>query len=226
MYAGCGIGDAILLAPNATRILSRWGTVLEDLEAVSADRNNWTFHDTSGKLLLEQKIPPSNDGLPSLSGPRGHVQILLHKYAECLGVKFVFGTRISRYFEDDQSAGIYVGDKKYEADAVIAADGVHSKARAYITKQVEKPTPSGFAIFRSILPLSNLLENPATAEFANIKEDQAFVWIGDDVHCIVSTNIRLNRAGFFITHKVWPPLISYLHCSSCLHQLNIGQHTG
>ncbi|KAM5356837.1 hypothetical protein ACJ41O_003483 [Fusarium nematophilum] len=124
----------------------------------------------------------------------------MYDYAVQLGVEFVFGKCIANYWEDGERAGIYVDGEKIEADAVVAGDGVHSKARKYVTGVDEKPKRSGFAVYRSWFSM-DALDDPLTQQFATCGKDLNYVWIGTDIHAVVTTNSNLQSVTAFVTHR-------------------------
>jgi len=142
------------------------------------------------------------DGFPNIYPSRGRAHRLIYEYADSLGIQFRFGVRVSRFFEGEHEAGIYAGDEKITADAVIAADGVHSKARALILQKSENLKSSGFAAYRSWFPVDALPKIPELDDIINAKEDRYWTWIGTDVHALVMTNVKMQWLACFCTHKV------------------------
>lgn len=182
--------------------MKNWGTVLDEVLAIGAQPETLAIKDQHGKVLLNQPLPKDYDGFPNIYSNRGKTQLLMYQYAVSLGVDFVFDARISEFFENDSSAGIVLGSKKYVADLVIGADGVHSKARAFVTGKQEKPQKSGFAVYRSWFQLERLIGNPQTEWIAKSDKDLIMVWIGDNTHSIVTTNVKMQSITCFATHKV------------------------
>jgi len=125
----------------------------------------------------------------------------MYQYALSLGVEFTFNARVSEYFEEDGCAGIINVGQKHTADFVIAADGVHSKGRAYVTGIADKAKKSGFAVYRSWFSLDRLAGHPLTAYMAESKKDLFAIWIAEDTHAILTTNVNLQTCTCFATHK-------------------------
>ncbi|GES58711.1 FAD binding domain protein [Aspergillus terreus] len=75
---------------------------------------------------------------------------LLYQTAKDCGVDLRFGVKVTGYWESEDGAGIRLenGDK-VAADCVIAADGIHSRARDIITGEEPVPHETGAAIYRS-----------------------------------------------------------------------------
>ncbi|PSN61314.1 FAD/NAD(P)-binding domain-containing protein [Corynespora cassiicola Philippines] len=156
---------------------------------------------SASNLLLESPLPTAEEGFPELYCNRGEVQRVLYEHAISLGIKFRFGARITKYHEDDEGAGVYVGETLFKADGVIAADGIHSIARTVVTEREDKPVSSGYAIYRSWFPLDVLKDDPKTSHYVTSGENSFHVWLGRDIHCMIVTNQNLNGCVVFCTHK-------------------------
>ncbi|KAL6405131.1 hypothetical protein AUP68_11975 [Ilyonectria robusta] len=194
-------GDVIQMPANGTRLMSRWGDVLEKIVKISASPDTMTIMNKDGKVLLNQQLHTDFDGFPIVYGHRGRIQQTFNEYAISLGVEIEWGASVSQVFEDEGSAGVIAGGQKYEADFVIAADGVHSKSRSYVVGTVDRPKKSGFAVYRSWFPLQLLQDDPVTQEIATSDKPLFKIWIAEDTHGILTTNPALQSATCFVTHK-------------------------
>jgi 2-polyprenyl-6-methoxyphenol hydroxylase-like FAD-dependent oxidoreductase len=192
------------IAANATRIMKNWGNTLELVESESSAPRMMKCHSAQGELLVEQEMPHEYEGFPNVYVNRGLTQKRIYDYAVSLGIEFNFNCKITRYFEEESCAGIFVGDTRYTADAVIVGDGVHSRARELITRKGDAAQPSGFAIYRSWFSLNHLRGDPLLEEICNSKEDVFLMWIGTNTHSILMTNVKLNFVVIFCIHTVWP----------------------
>lgn len=68
--------------------------------------------------------------------------------AQRLDIPFLFNKRVVRYFEEGSKAGVETdGGEKFEADVVIAADGIGSKSQAIVGGKV-RAASSGRAMWR------------------------------------------------------------------------------
>lgn len=191
-----------MLGSNASRVMSRWPGMLDKVHNVSSLPTRLRIHNQAGKLLVEQPLPSEFDGFPNSYANRTRVQNHMWEYAKELGVEFTFNARITEYFEEEDHAGIVYDGQRFTADLVVAADSVHSRARAYVTGQNEKAQKSGFAVYRSWFDLDLLKNHPLTKEIAEADEDDYRIWIGENTHAILTTNRNLRAATVFCTHKV------------------------
>ena len=195
-------GDVIGLAPNTTRIFSRWGDTLAKMQLIDSKLTTCDFVNKAGEMVLSQKLPQHHEGYPNLYAHRSYSQILFYEYAMSLGIKIIFDTRVTEYFENDHEAGIIVDGERVTADCVVAADGVHSKARKSVTGVEDIPKASGFAIFRCFCPIEPFLRDPKVNHLIPEKGDRLIIWIGEDTHGIIQTQKQLDGITVFLTHKV------------------------
>lgn len=211
----------IQIGSSATRVMSSWGKVVPDIQRISSQPSTMTIFDKHGGEVFTGPLPKEFDGYPVLFPNRGYIQEHVFTYAQSLGVKFHFGSRITSYFEDGNAAGIIVGDERISADGVIACDGIHSSARKYITGAQQHARTSGFAVYRSWFSLDCLAGNPLTKKFAESKVDEYYVWLGTDIHAILFTTVSVRGAVVYLTHKV----SNSISISKWLSQENLRGHT-
>ena len=87
------------------------------------------------------------------------------------------------YFEGEKTGkgGAITNDgKRYEAEVVIAADGVGSKSQKLVGGQV-RARSSGGAMWRAIFPIEHLDKNPEVKEFFHLisgTEPIVRTWLG------------------------------------------------
>ncbi|KAG8158508.1 hypothetical protein KVR01_011630 [Diaporthe batatas] len=155
-------GDVIQIGANATRLMESWGNVLEDVKNTSTTPETLDIMNKGGKVLLKQNLHKEYDGYPNAYGKRALIQAKLYEYAMSLGVEVRLGSPAVDVFETGDFAGCSVAGQTFQADLLIAADGVHSKTRKHVTGFGDRPKKSGFAVYRSWFPLDDT---------GNIEED-------------------------------------------------------
>lgn len=195
-------GDVIRFEANASRVMEPWGQVLGDAVKAAAPLEKLEIMNQDGRLLLEQPLDTLFDGYPNVYVNRGHVQKLMLDYAVSLGVEIKLGCPVSDVFESEDTAGIRVREHTFEADCVLAADGVKSKARSAVTGMSDRPKKSGFAIYRAWFPLDVFLKEPAVEHLMHTERPVCKLWIAPDSHAILTTNLNMRAATCFLTHKV------------------------
>lgn len=132
------LGDIISFGPNAGRIFTRWsdGKISRQLRALSINLTNHGFkiHKWTGEHIYTQPTPPQNPSAPMFNGHRGELHEIVFDYAKDeLNIPIYLGQKISKYFENDEEAGIELeGGTRVAAGVVIGCDGVRSKARELV----------------------------------------------------------------------------------------------
>ena len=126
-------------------------------------------------------------------------------------MKIEFNRRVVDYFEDETTGkgGCVTDDgKRYEADVVIAADGVGSKSQRLVGGQV-RARSSGRAMWRAAFPIENLEKDP------EVKEHYKMVG-PDNSEPIVRTYLGPGTYGMTLTRPetmIW--IINHNVSSSC-----------
>ena len=84
---------------------------------------------------------------------------MLYDHAVSLGVDVTFGKHVQEYIDrsSKSKAGVVTSaDERFEADLVVAADGVGSTSWRLIQETQSKPRSSGFAVYRVALETPDL----------------------------------------------------------------------
>jgi len=177
------LGDIISFGPNAGRILARWndGAVARAMLSISIKLSDYGFnihkYDT-GEIMINQRMPPRDEAAPYFSGHRGELHEIMFNYAREVGVDIRLGQRVEQYWENEQAAGIVLGNgTRVQGDVVVASDGVRSKARTLVLGYEDKPKSSGYAIWRSWFSNTDMIADPETKQFCE-KGDTFNGWIG------------------------------------------------
>ncbi|EME48805.1 monooxygenase-like protein [Dothistroma septosporum NZE10] len=168
-------GDMYFMGLSATRFFKHWPEMKAEYDSIGL-HNAWieTF-----KHSGEQMIPPLSvaerlrDAGLDPNTPPGTFQMrpliyqMFVKQVEKLGVDIEFNRRVVDYFEDEATGkgGCVTEDgKRYEADVVIAADGVGSKSQKLVGGQV-RARSSGRAMWRAAFPIGHLDKDPEVKDF-------------------------------------------------------------
>lgn len=194
-------GDIITLTANATTVMEKWGNVVPVMAAESATPSIVTFKNDKGDTILQQDWRHKYNGHYNLYTSRARSQGIIYDYAVEIGIKFTFGARITKYWEDGNKAGVYLDDELVTADFVVGADGVYSRARQFVTGTADMPQRSGFAVYRAYFPIEHIKKDPLTQHLAYSKTDELIIWIGLDLHAIFIINAKLGFVSAYLTHK-------------------------
>lgn len=146
---------------------------------------------------LDPKTPPGSFQMRPL------VYQMFVEQVERLGVKVDFDVRIVDYFEDaERGKGGCVAEDgtRYEADLIIAADGVGSKSQKLVGGQV-RAQKSGRAMWRAAFPIEHLDKNPEVKEFFSLIDGTDPIvrtWLGPSTYGLTLT--RPDRMIWIVNH--------------------------
>ncbi|KAF2138897.1 uncharacterized protein K452DRAFT_290542 [Aplosporella prunicola CBS 121167] len=168
-------GDMYFMGLSATRFFKHWPEMAKEYDQISI-HNAWmeTFKHDGEQMIAPKKVAErlraeglDPDTPPGTFQMRPLVYKMFVNQVEQMGVKVKFHQRVVDYFEDEESGRASVvtdRGERYEADVVIAADGVGSKSQRIVGGQV-KAMSSGRAMWRAAFPLEELNKNPEVKEF-------------------------------------------------------------
>lgn len=91
------------------------------------------LHNYQGKKLASQSLPhTAYGGAHAYNGHRGELHRIVYEHALALGVPIRLECTVSAYWETAETAGVVCDGERMEADVVVGADGVRSKARTLV----------------------------------------------------------------------------------------------
>ncbi len=141
------VGAAILMWPNAMRVLDRLGlaTAIREHGAV-LEKARWLRSD--GKLLNQFQLPKSD--VPAVALHRADLQ---HTLIQALPQDTIhLGYVFERYEQlPDQIIAHFDDARSFACDALIAADGIHSHARTQMLND-GAATEHGYVAWRGVAP--------------------------------------------------------------------------
>jgi len=97
--------------------------------------NELRLHSHLGELIAAQPYPQKIGESHAYNGHRGELHAILLKHAREIGINMRLGCTVVDYFEDEARgvAGVILRDgTRLEADLVVGADGVRSRARKLV----------------------------------------------------------------------------------------------
>ncbi|EFQ99848.1 FAD binding domain-containing protein [Nannizzia gypsea CBS 118893] len=199
------LGDGIGIACNAARVISKWGggSVHKTLESFTSVMNPTSIYDETGTLKTKASISGYGKGEGYLLH-RGDLAMTLFDHVKSLGIDVRMGVSIAEYWETDTAAGVIVDGERIEADCVIAADGVHSKARAPITGQTPLVRASGRAIYRAWFESSALKDCPEAewlSKPGSEGNDDAHIYLAKDIVMIMGTSQNYKAITWSCVHS-------------------------
>lgn len=191
MFLTIGAGDMYFMGLSATKFMKHWPELAEEYNEISL-HNAWieTFKHDGESMIKPLKVADRLRGAgldpntpPGTFQMRPLVYKMFVRQVERLGINIEFNKRVVDYFEDAEAGkGAAIADDgtRYEADIVIAADGVGSKSQKLVGGQV-RAQKSGRAMWRAAFPRTALDKNPEVKEFfglINGTEPIVRTWLG------------------------------------------------
>ncbi|GAA6037985.1 hypothetical protein JCM8097_009526 [Rhodosporidiobolus ruineniae] len=157
------VGAAIHLGPNASKIALQWGLDLDRLRACEVNY----FHELGSDGRTHFRIPIKGReefGAPWLLNHRVDLHNELRRLAtrdDGPGSPAVLRTA-AKVVQVDPEAGIVQleGGEVLQADAIIAADGIHSVGRTAVLGNKLVAQRSGYSAYRALIPRDVLATNP------------------------------------------------------------------
>ncbi|KAK8113254.1 FAD/NAD(P)-binding domain-containing protein [Apiospora sp. TS-2023a] len=174
------MGDMYFMGLSGTKFFKHWPEMAQEYDEISL-HNCWmeTFKHDGTRMIPVLKVAErlKEAGLDPNTPPgafqmRPLVYKMFVNQVTRLGIKIEFGKRVVRYFEDAarNKAGVETDNgERFEADVVIAADGVGSKSQEVVGGQV-RAASSGRAMWRAVFPVEVLDKNPEVKEFFKLKD--------------------------------------------------------
>ncbi|TNY24092.1 hypothetical protein DMC30DRAFT_420671 [Rhodotorula diobovata] len=157
------VGAAIHLGPNASKIALKWGLSLEKLNSPEVN----FYHEMGADGPTHFKIPiraREEFGAPWLLNHRVDLHAELRRLAtreDDLTAPAVVRTasRVERIDPDSGTLYLATGET-ITADVIVAADGIHSVARAAVIGSDLSAKPSGHSAYRALIPRSAFDDQP------------------------------------------------------------------
>lgn len=182
------VGSGIQLAPNATRILARIGALdrVREPAVQPLDRTVRRWND--GSVIHEKelgKLIEDEFGAPYLVIHRADLldaltSVALDPVGSGTPVRIELGAPVTEFTTLGDSAFVRTADgREFNADVVIAADGIHSAARAAIG-ELDKPVYSGESCWIGLVEPDRLSAD--VRDFAG--HHGTHVWVGPGRHVV------------------------------------------
>ena len=188
------VGAGLQMSPNATRLLRGWG-VLDRAIDTGVAPERIVFRDAlTGEELLREDLTGEyyeRYGAPYIVAHRSDLHRLLMEECQKLGVVLRNNVRIEKVENVDGGARALAADGRvFEADAVVAADGIKSTVRRQFSD--DEPVGSEYVAYRGALPVS---------EVGHAGDMEAVVvWMGPECHLV---QYPLRQGDLFNTVAVY-----------------------
>ena len=172
------VGAGIQLAPNATRLLRMWGLLDPVLElGVKPTRLVLSDAHTGDELTaLDLGVPfAERYNAPYVVLHRTDLLDVLLTACREAGVQLENNRQVTSVHTDPEVATVRTADgTEYAARLVIAADGLNSTLRRYLSD--DEPIASGFVAYRGALPLTEIKRHASL--------DEVQLYVGPGIHLV------------------------------------------
>ncbi|KAF2145287.1 uncharacterized protein K452DRAFT_266078 [Aplosporella prunicola CBS 121167] len=189
------IGAGLQLTPNATRLLHTWAISTSALKAVEPARLQ--VHRFSGPVLADSgpgfaAAMRARYAAPFADVHRADLHAALVARARALGVVLRVGERVDALDLDlNHDLGLGAGQhtarvrtvhgKTWDADVVVAADGLWSRCRECVLGRADAPLPTGDLAFRVVLGVEQIADAQLRAW---VRANEVHFWIGPRAHAV------------------------------------------
>ena len=172
------VGAGLQMAPNASRVLKRWGLLEKALE-IGVQPKHLVFRDAvSGEELTRQSLGAEFEeryGAPYVVIHRSDLHRILLEACQENGVTLLNGVFVEKVETEGDKARAYAANGDvYEANAVLAADGLKSTLRKAVAE--DAPVPSSYVAYRGTVPITD-----ATPK-ADLED--VIVYLGPNCHLV------------------------------------------
>lgn len=172
------VGAGLQLAPNCTRILERYG-LLDEARSLGVTPEAMVMKDgldDTELTRLDLRDVERRFGYPYLVIHRSDLHRILLEACKRQGVDLITDAKAVEYANLPGGASVTFADGTHaEAPVVIAADGLHSRARSLIID--DQPVSSSYVAYRGAVPMSQVKQN-------HIDTDAVVVHLGNNCHFV------------------------------------------
>ncbi|KAK8854484.1 hypothetical protein IAR55_003222 [Kwoniella newhampshirensis] len=151
-------GGAIMLAPNALRVLDKVIGVDEEIKGEGFGLDKIDFFWEDGLRVGGITMEDGGYGALRIQRTKLH-RTLLDLCERDDRVEIKYGSKFVRIVEDEEGVTAYIeGGEAIRGDILIGADGIHSKVRAHVLgDRAPVPTYSGMVGIGGTLPRSSII---------------------------------------------------------------------
>lgn len=156
------------------------------------------------------KAPPTlagpwGDNAPARDYSRPHFANMLLRQVRRCGIPIIFGKRAVEYYDYKSipKAGVVTQDgERFEAEIVIAADGIGSKSQELLFDPDERSRSIGKALYRAGYDTERGLADPVVRKYfapPNDTDSTVAFMVGPDAHAVVHVDQKMMAWAFVHT---------------------------
>lgn len=202
------VGAGIQMAPNAARILARFGILEEVLkDATLLEKNSLRRYADDEELGTAPLMPAIGEkyGAPISVIHRGDLQRILLQATKQAGVEIRLSTKVVAV-DSEFNARVRTKDGEWiEGDVVIAADGIKSDIRRQIAASHghrDFSLPTGDAAYRVLIPKERMEHDERALKLLN--QNVGMRWMGPGGHIMAYPIKRNTVYNMVLLHPAKP----------------------
>lgn len=202
------VGAGIQLAPNAARILARFGVLEAALrDATLLEKNSLRRYADDEELGTAPLMPAVGQkyGAPLSVIHRGDLQRVLLEATKKAGVTIRTATKVVAV-DANFSARVQTQNGEWvEGDVVIAADGIKSGIRRQIAEahgHQDSSSPTGDAAYRVLIPKEKMVHDERAMRL--LQENIGMRWMGPGGHIMAYPIKRNTVYNMVLLHPAKP----------------------
>ena len=202
------VGAGIQVAPNAARILARFGILEEVLaDATLLEKNSLRRYTDDEELGTAPLMPGIGEtyGAPLSVIHRGDLQRILLNAAKRVGIEIRTATKVVAVDADFHARVRTKAGEWVEGDVVIAADGIKSDIRRQIAASHghrDLSAPTGDAAYRVLIPKEKMTHDQRAMELLN--QNVGMRWMGPGGHIMAYPIKRNTVYNMVLLHPAKP----------------------
>ncbi len=180
------LGDSLGLGENALKLLERWGgrELYQRLTSIGNQAENMQIRRWGdGKILAQQPLMD----MAGYIGHRGDYHEAFLQAVRDASIPFHPGCEVVAFNEDKPSV-IFADGREEEADIIIGADGIKSRARELVLGFNDAPKSSGYSCYRAYFPGEHLREDERCRGF--VDHDCVNIWSGYLKFALLSLQVQ------------------------------------
>ncbi|KAF7524936.1 hypothetical protein G7054_g11258 [Neopestalotiopsis clavispora] len=222
-------GDILAIGPSALAVFRHFPSLLQEYYDVGLDCEN-TVHHIDGNIAVPAMEFEYNrpDVAPHAAFPirsktiigRYDLTNILYKQCVRLDIPIRWNVPIASYEEDGVSKkgrAIATDGTVYEADLVLAADGLGSRSHALTLGKPVRAVSTGYSVYRAAMWTRDLANAPLIEQY--LKEQtrpQCRIYAGHNQHIVLVVSERLISIAITLPNDIqgqalesWSTTISY-----------------
>lgn len=196
------LGDSLGLGENALKLLRRWGgdRLYESLTSIGNQAENMQIRRwRDGRLLAQQPLMD----MAGYIGHRGDYHEAFLRGVREAGIEVNMGYEVVGFDEGSEGDGkpsvTFKDGRVEEADVVVGADGIKSRARELVLGFSDAPKSSGYSCWRAYFPGEHLGADDLCKDF--VDHDCVNIWWVVDT-CSRCSSASLSKSSSADHHHI------------------------